>query len=250
MALRDLPYTHLYHLHQPSTKLLCLILLITAFPMSCSATGAPAGDPKVVALNNTIYRLKVRLIVFYVFTGLLVLIIILMIRIARTYKLSLISAESKLQTLLIHSDHVLNQSQLPLYHYSSPRYRQNSQQTEATVKSHHSEPIISANILREAQQETKESIFLKPPSPTRDESGSIWRKIGDYIIHVKANGDVESHNLNPNSNNILNHNTIQTRNDNNTHDHDTTIQNGITVHRLRRDSDSLLRREFKLANPG
>lgn len=144
-----------------------------------------SSDPLIQELENKVYKLEVRLIVFYVFTALLVLVIILMFRIARTYKLSLISAESKLQALLIHSSH-----------YLSP----NRVQTDSSLNTHQSEPIINAhtpNSEEERQCEMTRIPPLKMPSPIQ--KGSIWRKIGDYIIHVKENGDVKSygiHNIN------------------------------------------------------
>ena len=144
-------------------------------------------DPAIQELENKVYKLEVRLIVFYVFTALLVLVIILMFRIARTYKLSLISAESKLQTLLIHSG---NQ---PMVHYLSPKDRNQSIHTDSSLNTHQSEPIINAHTQHtedvDKQCEMTKMPHLRMPSPIQ--KGSIWRKIGDYIIHVKENGDVK-----------------------------------------------------------
>ena len=104
-----------------------------------------------------------------------------MFRIARTYKLSLISAESKLSALLIHSDTITmnnngNNNNNMFQFTSSPNIFVRSDSPKN-------------NNMHQQSQNQKE-----PISPLRN--GSIWRKIGDYIIHVDGNGDIESHNIN------------------------------------------------------
>ena len=160
-----------------------LVLFVACIICLCNGNDR---DPKISDLENTIYKLQIKLIVCYVLSGLLILIIILMIRIARTYKLSLISAESKLSALLIHSETLTmnNTANNPannsnMFQFTSPN--RNFYRSESSNN-------VTTNVHPQPQKE-KPSI-----SPLRN--GSIWRKIGDYIIHVNENGDVESHNIN------------------------------------------------------
>ena len=225
-----------------NNSIVCILLSIIIGPAIRLTSGSQSEirqlqEVKVAEDNADWYRRA--FMVTLVIAILLLVSLILTYRIARTYKLSLMACESKLQALIIHtkdnspkyhSYHYRHSPLIPrnrLYtnEYSAPtRYNHRKSTPERLRRTHHSEPTIqprksSLNIgydndhnhagsmsnhsfeqeideLEAMHNNENSKRFSGINEETVTRRGSIWQTVGDYVIHVKENGEIESHALN------------------------------------------------------
>eukprot|EP00483_Globobulimina_turgida_P012924 UN12948 len=183
--------TNRIHLNsKPVKNVIYLFIFVIICPISyasSSAARADPSDPVAKEYDVQLYDCKRHLFVLYMLLTISLCLLILTYRIARTYKLSLIACEAKLQALIIHS------------HNASPsRFRGTGTPIQLT-RQHQSDSVIHRKIRKTSDinsgsmPDINGSILEHPHNVER--RASFWKTIGDYLIHVKENGEIESHNF-------------------------------------------------------
>eukprot|EP01083_Nonionella_stella_P181311 649043_1 len=183
-----------------------------ACPLSIgSSEYSDHADPGLINIRNQLDQCKRYLYVMYVVVTLLLCLVLLTLRIARTYKLSLAACESKLQALIIHAQ------EPPRYVYSDSippsRYRtsagafvtpvQNTRlcKSESNLHQRRSPRVRDTHYHTGSMSNSNVSPFEihahndDDTDETNERRGSIWKTVGDYVIHIKENGEIESHHL-------------------------------------------------------
>ena len=134
--------------------------------------------------------------------------LILAFCIGRTYKLSLISTESQLQSLLIQTNGTPNFLQKSLRHLQKSENRRISRLSSHALRRFHcsdSHIMLNQKVSRKHRrhlQRAKSDLLHQPSaselkmddeeySGTIERRNSFWKQVGNHIVHVHSNGQTD-----------------------------------------------------------